>query len=231
MTKNTLVLLMVSLALLSSITAFAQEATFRPPVEKHFLKSASVSLKASTLGAGFEASATLSKQINLRLGVNHLSYKLPEGWEYSFVHLDASINLFSFSALADWHPGGQNNLFHITGGLLLNYNRFEFTGKSLKPVNAAGFAFEPSEIGSLTLKFYTRPLSPYIGIGYGKVVPQKRVTLKVELGTIYHGAPEIEISATEMIKPTENQASLVKENINDYRFWPVLSLQINIKLF
>jgi hypothetical protein len=195
----------------------------------YLLKHLSVSVKASTLGGGLEVATTLSNQFNLRLAGNYL--KTGQNFTFTLLDLDASLKLGSVTLLADWHPGGRDKLFHLTGGLLYAANEILLTGVSEKSYRVGGYTITPDDLGELTMKLYTRKINPYLGLGFGQVVPVNRVSFKFELGTVFHGEPKVDMDASGMIARTGDQGETVAGNVSGYKFWPVMSMQLCFRLF
>jgi len=59
------------------------------------------------------------------------------------------------------------------------------------------FQVKPSGTGELELNIVTKKVKPYVGIGFGRPIPTKRVGFQFELGAWMHGTPTIK-SAQEI---------------------------------
>lgn len=196
-----------------------------------FPQRVSIGIKASTLGFGLEVAAPLSDNFYVRAGGNRFNFSMTEEVDSPELRLDASLQLSSFTLFADWYPRGSSGIFHITAGLLLGNNYVSAKGVPLGSYELGGYVITPEDIGDLSLKVSTPKLNPYAGIGLGRSVPNRRVSFNFELGVLYLGPPIVEMEATGMIRRTGEQGDLIAENMNDYRFWPVISTQLNVKLF
>lgn len=230
-TKKILPWLGLVMVLMAAQVQAQEEEVLSEPRFPHLFKNVSLGVKASTLGGGAEVAATLTNNINLRVGLNYLSYDVDQDFDDIELNLNGSLALNSYNLLLDYHPGGRQSAFHITGGFLLSSNQVEVTGTPLETYELGGYTFTPDDIGSLTLKLYTRKLNPYLGLGFGTSVPNRRVSLKFELGTVFHGQPKVDMNATGMIAPTAQQADLIAGNMAEYKYWPVMSLQLNFRIF
>lgn len=230
-TKATPLFALVVLALctLTSRTQGIEDMVQQPAGNEYLLKHLSVSLKASTLGGGLEVATGLSRQFNLRLAGNY--FKTNRNFSFTVMYLDTYLKFSSLNLFADWHPGGQEKLFHLSGGLLFSGNRAELTGRSTKSYQLGGYLVSPDELGELTMHLYTRKVSPYLGLGFGSAIPQKRVSFKLEFGAVFHGQPKVDLEASNMIKLTAEQEEIVASNLSGYKFWPVLSMQLCFRIF
>ena len=84
-------------------------------------------------------------------------------------------------------------------------------------------------------------VKPYVGIGYGRAIPNKAVSFSVDLGAQYQGKPTVWAKGegltgrTEEVQITEKQLSDIgklQEEVGKYAsFWPTLTFHLYIKLF
>ena len=92
----------------------------------------------------------------------------------------------------------------------------------------------PEEIGYVNVLLESEhKLSPYFGIGFGRGIPiKRRISYAFEIGLLYHGKPQVDLSTTGMLEPTssEEQELLIENNIAPLTFWPVVSFRIAYKL-
>lgn len=74
-------------------------------------------------------------------------------------------------------------------------------------------------------------LRPYLGLGFGRSVPRRRVGLQLDLGAIYMGAPSLS-SGNEVAYDGDAQEVMPNGlTLDDFKFWPVASLRLTIRLF
>ena len=84
-------------------------------------------------------------------------------------------------------------------------------------------------------------VKPYVGIGYGRAIPNKAVSFSVDLGAQYQGKPTVWAKGEgltgriEEVQITEKQLSDIgklQEEVGKYAsFWPTLTFHLYIKLF
>ena len=74
-------------------------------------------------------------------------------------------------------------------------------------------------------------LRPYLGLGFGRSVPGRRVGLQLDLGAIYMGAPSLS-SGNEVAYDGDAQEVMPNGlTLDDFKFWPVASLRLTFRLF
>ncbi|MDR1653165.1 MAG: hypothetical protein LBS01_05870 [Prevotellaceae bacterium] len=100
----------------------------------------------------------------------------------------AGIAMINGSILADYYPFGGNTVFSITGGVFIGTDRVNVSGKADGDFSFEGVKIKPNADG--TFKGHISMgsvIKPYIGIGLGKTIPNKRVGFRWDLGMIYQG--------------------------------------------
>lgn len=193
-----------------------------------------VAAKASSLGLGAELTAGITQTINGRIGFNAFEYDY-DGTEGD-VEYEFTLNLFSVSALLDWHPFDSG--FRITGGALYNGNDVDAEGKPTNGSYKIGDeTYTAEDVGTLTANFDVDDVAPYIGIGWGNAVSKdKRWSFVFDLGVIYQGSPEVTLSANGTLAndPTfsaelEKERRELEDDLDSYKYYPVIAFGVSYK--
>lgn len=69
--------------------------------------------------------------------------------------------------------------------------------------------------GAVKASIEVKAVKPYLGIGFGRPVPQKRVGFQFELGVWFHGTPKLVIDETVNPQTTISAQADVSDDIND----------------
>jgi hypothetical protein len=224
------VLLFVSLG---SVEAQEIEASSHPKVVKAVK---SIALNAGTKGIlGVDLGINLNPSFGLRVGFNYFDLMV-EGYETNlnrfayYADIDLTVKQSNIELLAEYAMN--DGKFRVVTGFAFFFNNM-LRGKvqlrdhfTLNDVDLT-----PEEIGyfQLTADFSSR-ISPYFGIGFGKLVPSDQINLSFDLGTYYKSKPLVEIDATNVIRNNDLNEDVVERNITQYRWWPVLSLRLAYKI-
>jgi hypothetical protein len=205
-----------------------------------------IGVKISTLGAGIEAATPLGEKFNIRAGFNMLRYSRPIS--YDGIDYDGQLRFQSAEAHFDWFPIGE---FHLSPGVLF-YNGNEVTATATVPGGQTfaegGTTYESDPNtpvnGSGKLDFVK--VSPSIMVGWGNLVPRngRHFSFLIEIGGAYQGNAHVALNLAGNVCDTTGvncraissdstvqskiQAQQVKiqNEINPYRFYPVLSVGI-----
>lgn len=188
--------------------------------------------RISTLGGGLEVAKGLTPWLGLRGGVNYFTYSYDS--EESGNQYELELELKSFGLFVDLHPFKQ--AFRITGGFLINGN--EVTGNSkLK----AGEEFDldgtkyslAGNSASMALTYNT--FAPYAGFGWDTTFGDyDNWGFTFDIGVVFSGSPDLAINAQaadsskreEFESAKTKEVNELKEDLNDYELWPVISAGI-----
>jgi len=202
-----------------------------------------IAAKASTLGLGAELTAGLSRQWNVRLGVNGFNYS--ERREASDIEYDAEASLRNGTALLDWHPGGST--FRLTGGLVYNGN--EVTGSSLPPASGfydiGGVPVPVGLVGTLDAEADFDTFVPYAGLGFGNAVSTNRkIGFFLDLGVVFQGEADVTLTpiipagspintvpgAREALDILLQREELeLEDEASDYDLYPVVAIGLSYR--
>ncbi len=194
-----------------------------------------LSAKMGTLGIGAEYVQPITDHFSLRAGLNFLN------WNYDFdesdVEYEGDLKLKTFSLLADIHPFASG--FRLTGGVMYNGNQIDITAKPSSGTYEINDVNYPAEaIDSISGEIEFDDFAPYFGIGWGAdPAADSPWSFNFDLGILYQGEPDPQLTGRCSAGiPTsvcaQFQANLnaeekeLKSDLEDYRFYPVLSLGV-----
>lgn len=189
-------------------------------------------LKAGTTGYGFELQKKLNDIFHMRLGGNYFGYQISQSLADAKAHVDVDLLLNSYSLLMDWYSKEVANNVRLTAGIFYNRSILKIHGVPTTVPKIGEIALTAEQIGDINLTFIGNMLQPYLGVGYGKAVPNNHFSFNFDFGFIYQGSPIVDLKATGIIAPTasEEQRAIIADNIADVYLYPVITFQLNYKL-
>lgn len=142
-----------------------------------------------------------------------------------------NLDLLNTALVLDFFPAPKTSSFHFFGGLTYAVNS-RMQGRGLYPEAVAygDITFEGEEIGYVDVQLLPARLMPQMGIAFGRPRPKRAVGMRLEIGTYYWGAPDVKMEATRMLENTAREAEKLKNNLNQYRWWPFMNLSLNFRL-
>lgn len=191
-------------------------------------------VKAGTLGLGGELTVGLASMFNLRLGLSGFNYSYDD--TYDDVDYDADFDLFSGSALLDWHPFAGS--FRLTAGLMLNDSQVDLSARDPDGYTLNDVHYSTAQVGRLKGSMDFADVAPYFGIGWGNAVGEGgRITVGLDLGLMYQGDPDVSLKATGPIRNNaqfRRDLEAEKQDVEDdadpwLKFYPVIGLSVGYR--
>jgi len=212
----------------------AQDYTGIEPL--HMTRGLYAGGQAATSGLGLNLRYVLSKHITLKSGYETLNFNRNFDFDENDITYDASLNYKTGGVFAMVDIFYSKALY-ISAGASVNQLNPQITGEAVSALQYGDISIPASEIGDF--HFEMEPsikISPYGGIGFRQFFgTQKRVVYNFETGLYYLGEPKVEIDATGLLSPTADpahgQKELFEEQLSAYKFYPVVKMNIAVKLF
>lgn len=191
---------------------------------------------ASTNGWGFNAKYAVNNWLAFKTGYETLSLS----YDFDFDESD-----ISFVADLDYSTGGilmladlsyAKNLYVSTGIILNSFNP-SVKGMAAEDYNFGDITIKAEDLGSFTFDIEpSLKASPYIGAGYQAFWGKRdRVVFNFETGLYYMGAPDFKLSADGLLEPTADpalgQEEYLESQFDAYKIYPVIKLNLAVKLF
>jgi hypothetical protein len=247
-----------------------------------FLNHVSFGVSAGTTGIGFQLAAPLSASFAVRAGYSFMpKFKYSKDFSLSGntgaftkdrVDIEGKLNMGDFSLLFDWYPSKKSS-FRFTAGFfagnktLVEVNNKEafvkdnYKGKAgielgeynpANPQSESRYTMMTDAEGNVKAELKVNSFKPYLGIGFGRAVPRKRIGLQLDLGVQFWGKPELESNFSYVDRQTGENVTryeAIKKNRitnqdKDYQdlkdavktiqkigVYPVLNLRINGRIF
>jgi hypothetical protein len=198
-------------------------------------KGLGIAIKSSTMGIGGDVVYKFHKRMSARVGYDYFRVNRPISFDQADVSYKGNVNirLGGLSALYDFFiiPS-----IHFTAGLALNQFNAGFSGEATSNYTLGELEIPAEQIGDF--KFEAGPglpVSPYLGVGFGKTLGSKLIGFNFEIGTYYQGDPNVSIHSTGLTgptsKPEHEQAELFESQISQYYLYPVIRGSISFKIF
>jgi hypothetical protein len=192
--------------------------------------STTLQLHGGTQGFGLAARHSFTPKLAARLGASYGSVKINDGFSVNNLSTDntikgtfSNVHLYGEYSAVSWLRlvAGAAYLFKAEGSVVMTPN---------ESVTQNGITLQPEDLGILTTAISYKKFAPYLGLGFGRGLPQKRFNANVDLGFYYLSAPTVTMTGTEYLEDNEQNGPIITENMKNYRFLPVLQLNLNYKL-
>ena len=248
--KKTVFTILAALALLMPGTAAAQDLFNHLAVNAH----------VATTGVGVELSTPITKFITMRAGVTCMpgfSFNAEVYGQYYdnntprdfTVNLDANLKRTQGSVIFNVYPLAKAKVcssFFLAAGLYFGGDKLvQIKGHSdeiandLKQLNRANpyielgdYKLPVDENGNVKGGLKVQKVRPYLGLGFGRYVPKKRISVTGELGVQFHGhikpyTSEGEIKAFDELTEKDDW----KKVMDKLTVYPMLKIVISGRIF
>lgn len=236
--------------------------------------SASYSLGTDGL-VGFEVASPIGNYVTARMGYSFMpSFKAKVDIDYDYnkknetAKMEGKLNMGDFKLLFDIHPSRSSSFRFVAGFFLGKENLLEaYTTEPLTPLGTANWGgvgriqigtnpdnmFGTDRDGNLNARVRVNTFKPYLGIGFGRAIPKKLVSVCFDLGVQFWGKPKVEIFDYHDPLDVTKESSWVKLTKDDFEktatkerdkdgydalnivdkisVYPVLNLRINFRCF
>lgn len=163
------------------------------------------------------------------------------------IHAKASLKRTTVEIKADFYPFPNKSSFFLCGG-------FSFGGRKLVKVtgqndnvgatvralkqfgieNEAGirvgdYLIPADEDGYVEASAKVSGFRPYLGFGFGRLIPKKRVAVRFELGASFQGKPKLYVGDNELdeyLGDDEDAKDDISDILDLLKVYPVLKLSI-----
>ena len=218
-----------------------------------------------TDGLGLELAAPLGDHVDVRLGygyglgliaprVDAISVPQHPGAASSpsvDVPMKLKLGMNDARLLFNFYPGSGS--FHFTAGVYMGSPRFlrALLWNLPSDYNTAGLDVDgylvKATAGSLPVSLYASGIGgsgfavkPYVGVGFGRPVSDKRVSFCVDLGAQYQGKPGVwargeGVTGRQKVVEITDGLSEIRSFVDKYgpfmMFWPTVNIHLYVKLF
>ncbi|MBB6002404.1 hypothetical protein [Arcicella rosea] len=202
-------------------------------VHKH---NGSIGVSLGTNGLGLEfAKATRFKKIYWRVGTTYLQYHRLFNVNLntkSTINIESDLKFNQIFLASQIYPF-QKSSFHLIGGAsyLYNFNVSAFIDTNTG-ISYEGVEVNAEDFGEISIKVDWNKIVPFVGFGFGKIIPRKRLSFNGEIGCYYMGSPVIKSEYFGILDTTnaDELIPIIERNIKDYSFLPFINLKIRYSI-
>ncbi len=185
-------------------------------------------------GAGVDAATSLHPNLKLRAGYSFFTLDIgrfiEEGSDGNEQIKDAKADFSNANLLVDYFPA-KNGVFFVTGGLFFGHNNVDVSGTGFDAFSLNNHVIVPDANGyfEATAKFGTS-VKPYLGIGVGRTIPQRRVGFRFEAGMVYQGNFSVDSPQLDPDGDPSVQSEGIEMPVLESKFWPMLNMTITFRI-
>jgi hypothetical protein len=179
--------------------------------------------KIGTLGVGVEFVQTLSRFTTVRAVANGGS--LDEKGSESGIDYNFDLELRNAGVLIDWHPFA--GVFFTSLGLFYNKNKLDARGTDTGTVTVGDNTYTNPDLNA-EITFQTS--APYLGLGWGHAPQGRGLSMSLEIGVLYQGAPEVAFRSNSVSQADlDREAAELERELDSYKYYPQFAFGIGYR--
>lgn len=194
-------------------------------------------IKLTTTGPGITLSRQLSqaKRLDLVVQGQYIAYRKPvrvNVSSQSYLDIAPDVMIGLVQAGVNWHPFRRSSFF-LAGGVAYSWHPFiRAVATTDTKLKLDGLELTPEDVGTVDLRLQWQSVLGYVGWGFGRAVPRKRLGVGVEMGVYYLGRPRVNLTYEGFLETTtlDEQVPIVENNLRNYRYLPTLNLRLTYNL-
>ncbi|WP_373548762.1 hypothetical protein [Haliscomenobacter sp.] len=216
---------------------FAQEA----PVKKGLIRfrewQYALGVSLGTKGAGADIAFRVRPSWHLRAGLNYLQGSFGQQ-AFDLGNFGLSDNTWLFAGKIRQHSAEimvdyavlHEQVRAVVGLAIHPGNRINGTFILRDSVQFNEVKIAPEEMGQIDASLrYGRFASPYLGVGLGRMVPWRRLSVGLDAGAYFRGKPSTDLQATGLLETNENNRQSLQNNLQNKRIWPAVNLRVGVR--
>lgn len=211
------------------VTTRLQDSVYEQPV---FQRPISVSIGLGSAGIGASGKLRFSPHWYGRFGFSTLPIIYSGAIKLYGYNTDfkVSTNFTNIHLFAEYQPFRTTSVRVVGGFAYFVSGNVKGTIKNQDPVSYGQIVLQPSDVGEVDATIDWKGLAPYLGIGLFKGIPKKQFGVNLDLGTYYFVSQKVTMTGTKLLENNNQNEQQLKENLNSYRWLPVLQINFSYRL-
>ncbi len=212
-----------------------------------------VDINAGTNGIGFEVSTPVTRWVQARLGLSVMPgfsfttsadidsdyYGYGEYGNYmgdAQMDLTASFKRVQGSLIFNVYPFPSGSFYVALGAYFGGKDLIKITGSTDDPrfqdgqVSIGDYAIDIKD-GQVKGGLKVNSFRPYVGIGWGRPVPNRRLNFGIELGVQLHGKPQVYTDYGDVDLSGIDGSDDFQKIMDNFKIWPVLKFTLSGRIF
>lgn len=204
-----------------------------------------------TTGVVLEAATPITRFVQLRAGVSFMpsikidaevgvSYANSHGYsDWEDADIKADLKRFQGQVLFDIYPF-RKGAFHVTVGayfgghkaLAIQGHHADLASHSANGVIIIGDNTIPvNKDGYVNGGIKVNKFRPYVGLGWGRAIPNHRVNFGIDLGVQIHGKPSLYTEFGEIGHTPETDNNTLNKIMDKVKVYPTLTFSLGFRAF
>jgi len=207
-----------------STTKYTAMADFAPP--------ASVQVFGGSQGVGADVKYGFLPKWSGRLGFGIIPATVSRDFGFSGFQVAGQLasRFSNVHLLADYSPFEKLNLRLVGGAAYLVRGDADGTITPSGNYSLGSQSITSQQLGVLHADVTWKGVAPYLGISVFQGFPNRLFNINLDLGTYYLSSPGTSFTGTKLLSDNDANAQQFKQNMQGYRWLPVVQLNFNFRI-
>jgi hypothetical protein len=217
---------------LSNTAGLKKARAEKQPAADAFISPISLQLLSGTQGVGADVKYGVSPKLSGRLGFGIIPVDASRGFGFSNfpVKGQLSTRFTNVHLLADYSPF-KTHFFRLVGGAsYLVRGNADVLISPASGYTVGSQSLSQNQIGDLRATATWRGVAPYLGCALFRSFPYHFFNVNLDLGTYYLSSPGTSFTGTKLLSDNDESAKQFNQNMQGYRWLPVVQLNFNFRI-
>lgn len=234
-------------------TIMMMSTTVSAQNEYGYFNSLAAGVSVGLSGIGVNLASPLGNHFDLRAGALFMpGIKLSTDVDVETTHagtstistmqVDGDLSRISGELLLNYYPFRSADFFLTAGAAFAGDKLIKIDGhndelgQQVSEGNKVGISIGDCVLpvdknGDVSGGLKVSPFRPYLGLGFGRAVPRKRLGFMVEMGVQFHGTPDVYSNSRTMDEATIDTDDTFTKVIDKLKVYPVLKFTLTGRIF
>ena len=199
-------------------------------------------------GIGLDLAYRFADHWALKMGYNYADYT-KNNYTYDItsrdttgikdtktLSFDVSVKLSNLALNVEYYPKSNGRLKFIGGFSYFFNNTITVGAQAISIIKVNDVLLNSDDIGSGSVQVgFNSKVSPFLGLGFGRTFPRKRIGVNFDIGTYYKTNYKVVIHVKPgiILDRNEENETVLTRNFNEKwygKFWPIINLRLTYRL-
>jgi hypothetical protein len=200
-----------------------------------------LALGIGTGGLSISAYRQLTPKFSAGVSIAHLNFRtnITSSLIDQPILLQPTVKFTQTAGFVRWHPMGEISSggrftkrgFFLLFGMAMRNNSTYQINTTLKETTQIGqLIIGQEQTGDVKVFMNTRRIQPFTGIGFLTAGKKNGISLSMDAGIFYHGAPETTLEATGTLRLNARNEAQLNKNLQSFTLFPLIQAHLGVPL-
>jgi len=197
-----------------------------------FVSPVSVQILTGSQGIGADVKYGFLPKLSGRLGFGIIPVDASRGFGFSSFPVEGQLStrFSNLHLLADYAPFNTQGFRIVGGAAYLIHGNANVIITPSSGYTVGSQSLTQDQIGAITAQATWKGVAPYLGFALFKSFPARLFNMNLDLGTYYLSRPGTSFTGTKLLSDNDMNARQFNQNMQGYRWLPVIQLNFNFRI-